>query len=131
MVAAIEHDGDARKFIFGSYLDEPRAMIDVDTSETIYYYHQNRLYNVAAMTDSSGNVVERYTFSAYGLPLILTGAGTDTTWGTTDDVFATNPSASAIESSGDTILNSKVMDGCMSWQFGCRCCPLLRLALHR
>jgi RHS repeat-associated protein len=48
------------------------------------------------MTDSSGNVVERYTFSAYGLPLILTGAGTDTTWGTTDDVFATNPSASAI-----------------------------------
>jgi RHS repeat-associated protein len=86
----------ARKFIFGTYLDEPLALIDVDTSENIYYYHQNRLYNVAAMTDSSGNVVERYTFSAYGLPLILTGAGTDTTWGTTDDVFATNPSASAI-----------------------------------
>jgi hypothetical protein len=38
----------ARKFIFGSYLDEPLALIDVDTSETIYYYHQNRLYNVAS-----------------------------------------------------------------------------------
>jgi hypothetical protein len=81
----------ARKFIFGTYLDEPLALIDVDTSETIFiknYYHQNRLYNVAAMTDSSGNVVERYTFSAYGLPLIITGPGTDGTWGTTDDVTA-------------------------------------------
>jgi RHS repeat-associated protein len=99
MVAAIEHHGDARNFIFGTYLDEPLALIAVDTSETIFiknYYHQNRLYNVAAMTDSSGNVVERYTFSAYGLPLILTGAGTDGTWGTGDDVFSTNPSASAI-----------------------------------
>jgi RHS repeat-associated protein len=38
-------------------------------------------------------VVERYTFSAYGLPLIITGPGTDGTWGTTDDVTA---SASAI-----------------------------------
>jgi hypothetical protein len=26
----------ARKFIFGTYLDEPLALIDVDTSETIF-----------------------------------------------------------------------------------------------
>jgi RHS repeat-associated protein len=63
-------------------------MIDVDTSETLYYYHRNNNFNVVAITDSSGNVVERYTYTAYGLPLILTGAGTDSTWGTADDVTA-------------------------------------------
>jgi hypothetical protein len=30
-----------RKFIYGTYIDEPLAMIDVDTSETLYYYHHN------------------------------------------------------------------------------------------
>jgi RHS repeat-associated protein len=77
-----------RKFIYGSYIDEPLAMIDVDTSETLYYYHRNNNFNVVAITDSSGNVVERYTYTAYGQPLILTGAGTDSTWGTGDDVTA-------------------------------------------
>ncbi len=51
----------ARKFIFGTYLDEPLALIDVDTSETIYYYHRNNNFNIVAITDSSGKVVERCT----------------------------------------------------------------------
>jgi hypothetical protein len=43
MVAAIEHDCDTRRFIFGAYLDEPLALVDVDTLETIYYYHQEEI----------------------------------------------------------------------------------------
>ncbi|MDZ7617057.1 MAG: RHS repeat-associated core domain-containing protein, partial [Patescibacteria group bacterium] len=36
--------------------------------------HQNSLYSVAALTDVSGTVVERYAYSAYGKPLFLDAA---------------------------------------------------------
>jgi hypothetical protein len=60
MVAAIEHHGDTRRFIFGAYLDEPLALIDVDTSETVLvenYDHRSNNINIVAIRDSSGNVV--------------------------------------------------------------------------
>ena len=44
-------------------------------TETKYYYHQNNLYSVGALTDSSGAVVERYAYSAYGTPIILAPDG--------------------------------------------------------
>jgi len=34
-----------------------------------YYYHSDDLYNVMALTDSSGAVVERYQYGDYGQPL--------------------------------------------------------------
>lgn len=40
-------------------------------SEEAYYYHQNSLYSVAAMTDATGTVAERYAYSAYGQPVYL------------------------------------------------------------
>ncbi len=48
------------------YIDEPVLMVTVDgESETKHYYHQ---YSVVALTDASGSVVERCSYSAYGVP---------------------------------------------------------------
>ena len=52
---------------YGSYVDEPIVMIDGPVGENRFsYYHANHLYSVAAITNSSGQVVERYNYSAYG-----------------------------------------------------------------
>ena len=52
---------------YGSYVDEPIVMIDGPVEENRFsYYHANHLYSVAALTDSAGNVVERYRYDAYG-----------------------------------------------------------------
>ena len=58
-----------RKFVYASYIDEPVLMLDVDgETETKYFYHQNSLYSVAALTNQAGTVVERYSYLAYGFP---------------------------------------------------------------
>jgi RHS repeat-associated protein len=41
-----------------------------------YYYHANNLYNVSAITDKNGVVVEHYNYSPYGEATILDAAGT-------------------------------------------------------
>jgi len=45
------------------------------TGGTTYYYHCDDLGNVAAVTDSSGNVVERYDYDDYGAPQFLNALG--------------------------------------------------------
>ena len=39
-----------------------------------YYTHSNHLYSVAAVTNSVGAVVERYSYNAYGVPTIKNSA---------------------------------------------------------
>ena len=76
-----------RLFVFGTYLDEVLMMRNA--AGTKYYYHSNHLYSVHAITNASGNIVEAVkSYDAYGKPTIITGAGTDATWFTTDDVTA-------------------------------------------
>jgi len=41
-----------------------------------YYYHTDDLYNVMAVTDGNGTVVERYEYGDYGTPLIVAPDGT-------------------------------------------------------
>ncbi len=77
-----------RKYAFGSYIDEPVALIDHtgaasgtgtganNGTTTVYHYHANHLYSIAALTDQSGQVVERYAYDAYGQQVILDAAGT-------------------------------------------------------
>ena len=66
----------ARKFVYATYIDEPVMMVSVNGATTTpYYYHQNSLYSVAALTDATGTVVERYAYSAYGKPLFLDANG--------------------------------------------------------
>jgi RHS repeat-associated protein len=52
----------------GNYVDEALTM---DRAGQSYYYHQNALWSPHALTDASGNVVERYTYDAYGGIIVL------------------------------------------------------------
>jgi RHS repeat-associated protein len=61
-----------RQYVYGSYVDEPLMM---RANGNKYYYASNRLYTVAAITNQTGQVVERYTYDAYGKQTILADNG--------------------------------------------------------
>ncbi len=61
-----------RKHVYGSYVDEPLMLV---SSGVKYYLHSNHLYSVAAITDSTGAVQERYRYGAYGKRTVLSGSG--------------------------------------------------------
>ncbi|MBI5192608.1 MAG: RHS repeat protein [Nitrospirae bacterium] len=58
----------AATYTFGSWIDE---ILTMDRSGNTYYYHQNSLGTVSAVTNSSGVIVERYEYDAYGETTIL------------------------------------------------------------
>jgi len=68
-------------YSYGNYIDE---VLTMDRSGTTYYYHQNALWSVEALTDGTAAVVERVAYDAYGMPTITDGSGTVLTnaWGT-------------------------------------------------
>jgi RHS repeat-associated protein len=80
----------AKIFTYGNYIDEPVTMVRKwgTSSDTVWYLQGNN-YNVEALTDRTGVVVERYEYTPYGKPTVYTGAGTDGKWFTSDDVSAT------------------------------------------
>ncbi len=43
-------------------------MIDVADSNTVYYYHFNGLGSVIALSDSTGSIVEQYSYDVFGEP---------------------------------------------------------------
>lgn len=62
--------------------------------ETPYYYHQNHLYSVEALTDALGNLKEQYVYDAYGKQSVydaggkaLAGSITGNRFGFTGQVF--------------------------------------------
>ena len=63
VVAEYENRHLARRYVYGSYVDEPLAL---STEEGLFFYTANRQYSVAALTDSHGRVIERYRYDAYG-----------------------------------------------------------------
>jgi len=54
-----------RQFVYGEGINEPLAMWDKEEGETFYYVRDD-LNSVMAITDTGGNVVERYEYTAYG-----------------------------------------------------------------
>jgi RHS repeat-associated protein len=76
-IAEYEQGTLKRIYVYGSYIDEPLMMMPVGGGPVKkYYYHANNLYNVTAITDKNGAVVERYNYSPYGEATILDAAGT-------------------------------------------------------
>jgi|SRR5271154_6659299 len=58
-----------RLYVYGSYVDEPLMM---KAGQNTYNSATNHLYSVAALTDSTGAVVERYKYDTGGFrPAIL------------------------------------------------------------
>ncbi len=71
-------------------IDEPLIMIDVDgETETMYWYHCDGLGSVVALSDSSGSIVEAYSYDVFGAVKVHTGAGANGIWLTDDDDFNT------------------------------------------
>jgi RHS repeat-associated protein len=69
VIAEYENGTLVRKFIYGPGIDEPLMIINVDgANETKYYYHFDGLGSVVALSDTSGNIVERYEYDAFGEP---------------------------------------------------------------
>jgi RHS repeat-associated protein len=63
-------------------------------------------YNIEALTDRTGSVIERYEYTPYGKPTVYTGAGTDGKWFTADDVSAT------VSAKGNNVLfQGRELDG--------------------
>lgn len=46
-------------YVYGNYIDE---VLTMTRGVSTYYYHQNALWSVLAVTDSAGNPVERYDY---------------------------------------------------------------------
>lgn len=61
-----------RQYVYGSYVDEPLLM---RAGGAKYYFVTNHLYSVAAITNQSGQVTERYKYDAYGRQTILADNG--------------------------------------------------------
>ncbi|MGY6274216.1 RHS repeat-associated core domain-containing protein [Methylomonas sp. MgM2] len=75
-------------YVYGNYIDEVLSMARGGQD---YYYHQNALWSVAAVTDALGNAVERYSYDAYGYPIITDGSGVavpPNAWGTAHSAIA-------------------------------------------
>ncbi len=64
MIAEYDDGGQLlRRFIYGSFLDEPACM---QVGELSYFYHFNALGSVVALSDDAGNEAEIYTYSPFG-----------------------------------------------------------------
>ncbi|NJO16289.1 MAG: hypothetical protein HC877_11210 [Thioploca sp.] len=69
-------------YVYGNYVDE---VLTMDRGGQVYYYHQNALWSVEAVTDSTAAVVERYSYDAYGFVNVTDGVGgsvPSNAWGT-------------------------------------------------
>jgi RHS repeat-associated protein len=73
-------------YVYGNYVDEMLAMDRVGT----FYYHQDSLWSVGAITNAAGDVVERYRYDAYGCADVRDAAGGSVppnAWGTPRSVI--------------------------------------------
>jgi len=59
-------------YTWANGIDHPVRMVKDGNT---YYYQQDALGNVTALTDSSGNLVERYEYDAFGAPTIYDSEG--------------------------------------------------------
>jgi RHS repeat-associated protein len=78
-------------YVYGNYVDE---VLTMDLGGSTYYYHQNALWSVEAITDNTGTPVERYSYCSdptqpscdgYGFVVVTDGSGNPVplnAWGT-------------------------------------------------
>ena len=71
--ATVQSTTAKRQYVFGSYVDE---LLSYTNNGTRYFTHSNHLYSPSAVTNSAGQVQERYRYDAYGKQTITTATGT-------------------------------------------------------
>jgi RHS repeat-associated protein len=63
----------AATYIYGVQVDE---LLSVQRSAGTFYFHGDDQYNVRAVSDATGSVVERYDYADYGQPSFYSASGT-------------------------------------------------------
>lgn len=58
-------------YVYGADIDE---VISMERGGSTYYYLANSLGSIAALTNSSGSILEQYSYDAYGQPSITSSA---------------------------------------------------------
>jgi RHS repeat-associated protein len=71
-------------FVYDDGIDRPIAMV---RDGNVSYYHPDPRNNVAMITDADGDVVERYSYDAYGTATITDGVGTVLTDSAVDNPY--------------------------------------------
>jgi RHS repeat-associated protein len=64
--------GSPASFVYGNYIDE---VLTMNRGGQHYFFHADDLYNVMALSDPTGAVVERYEYDDYGRPIQPFGGG--------------------------------------------------------
>ena len=70
-----ERDGSDQLIARYTYTDQINEPIQIEKAGQSYFYHQDSIGNVVALTDSTGQVVEKYSYEAYGAPTVHDGSG--------------------------------------------------------
>ncbi len=61
-----------RRFIYGAFINEPVVMEAEDMADFIrFYYHANTIYSIYGLSDSYGELVERYDYDPYGAHVLI------------------------------------------------------------
>ena len=66
VIAEYEDGLIKRRFYYGPGIDEPICMHKFGDGAGLYYYHYDGLGSVVALSNSSGNIVERYEYDVFG-----------------------------------------------------------------
>ena len=61
-----------RQFVYGRRIDSP---LQIRTGGQDYYYHDNSLGSIVALTDDTAAVVERYEYDVFGATRVLAADG--------------------------------------------------------
>jgi RHS repeat-associated protein len=73
------NDKVTKQFIYGNGIDEVLRMdkynADGTAIENSYNYHTNEIGSITAITNSEGEIIERYSYGLYGLPTIKNNSG--------------------------------------------------------
>jgi RHS repeat-associated protein len=69
-----------RYYIWGNYVDELLLLNDDAGDDSDYFVCYDQIYSSQALLSSTGSIVERYDYDAYGQPVIYTGNGGDGDW---------------------------------------------------
>ena len=72
-------------YVYGRYIDEPIQMTRGEN--TTVYYHGDDQYNVTALTNTDGNVVERYRYDDFGAPHVYSPTGASITASTVGNPY--------------------------------------------
>jgi RHS repeat-associated protein len=64
-----------RKFVCSDRIDEPVSMTNYVGGTTVCYYYFDVLGNVIALANSSGAILEKYSYDVFGTPTIRNGQG--------------------------------------------------------